>query len=65
MTTERDIEKLQEQVLALRDDVTALKTWRDNQQVNKASTPAWLFGVLSVCVAAASLLINILLAGGR
>lgn len=58
MPTERDIERIWEVLLALRDDMVSLKTWRDNQNAKTDSTARWAIALLSAGIALASLLLN-------
>lgn len=56
----------QQQDIAKHDNrLSSLETARDNERTRHASTPAWVFGILSVAIAAAGLLLNLYLAGLR
>lgn len=55
----------QEEISKLDSRVSSLETSRDNEKARHASTPAWVFGILSVGIAAAGLLFNLYLAGLR
>jgi len=58
MPTEKDFEWLREMILALRDDVAGLKTWRDNQNAKTDSTARWTIAIISAVIAVASLALN-------
>lgn len=55
----------QEQIARLDSRMSSLETSRDNERTRHATTPAWLFGVLSVGLALVTLLLNLYLAGLR
>lgn len=59
MPSERDFEWMREQVLALRDDMAAMKAWRDNQNTQYSRSAAWILGAMSAIVGIVSILANI------
>ena len=60
MTPERDLEQVREILMHHEGRLAALEAHRDNERARHASTPAWLFGVISAAVALGSLLLNLL-----
>lgn len=60
MATDRDDERLYDHERR----ISSLESWRDNQQAQRSVVPAWVIGILSLAVAGASLLANILLSRG-
>lgn len=55
----------QQEIAILNSKIASLETSRDNDRTRHSGTPAWIFGVLSVGIAAAGLLFNLYLAGLR
>lgn len=55
----------QQNIARLDSRLSSLETSRDNEKTRHATTPAWVFGVLSVGIAAAGLIFNLYLAGLR
>lgn len=60
MVTDRDNERIYDHERR----ISSLESWRDNQQAQRSVIPAWVIGILSLAVAGASLLANILLSRG-
>ncbi len=60
MTPERDLEQVRETLMRHEGRLSSLEAFRDNERTRHASTPAWVFGVISAAVALGSLLLNLL-----
>ena len=59
MSTERDIERLEDRSMDHEKRITGLESFRDNERARHASTPTWIFGVIAAAVGVASLIINL------
>lgn len=55
----------QEQISRLESRMSSLETSRDNERTRHATTPAWLFGIISAGIGLVMLLLNLYLAGLR